>query len=61
MIWLCIGIALGGVWLGNILTATLYVIGYVANEFKTMDTFADNMRYISALLAAIFIGIGIIW
>ena len=59
MIWLCIGIALGGVWLGNLLTATLYVIGCVANKFKMMDTFADNMRYISALLAAIFIAIGI--
>lgn len=59
MIWLCIGIALCGIWLGNTLTAALYVIGYVANEFKTMDTLADNMRYISALLAVIFISIGI--
>lgn len=61
MIWLYTGIALGGFWFGNILTAAVYVVGDKTNNFEIMDALADRIRYISAFLAALFIGIGIVW
>ena len=61
MVWMYIGIALGGFWIGNLLTSTFYVIGYGTSDFDSADAFADKVRYISAFLAAIFIGIGIVW
>ena len=61
MIWLYIGIALGGFWFGNILTAALYVTGYKINDFKMMDKCAYHIRFISLILTIIFICIGTVW
>ena len=60
MIWLYIGLILGGFWFGNTLTAALYVTGYKINDFKMMDKCADHIRFISLILTIIFICIGIV-
>lgn len=61
MNWLYIGIALGGFWFGNTLTAALYTTGYKINDFKMMDKCADHIRFISLILTIIFISIWIVW
>lgn len=61
MNWLYIGIALGGFWFGNTLTAALYVTGHKINNFEMMDKSADHIRFISLILTIIFICIGIVW
>ena len=61
MIWLYTGLMLGGFWIGNTLTAALYVVGDKINNFEMMDKCADYIRFISLILAIIFICIGIVW
>lgn len=61
MIWLYTGIALGGFWLGSKLTSAFYTVGYETYDCETADMLTSIIRYISVFLAAIFIGIGIVW
>ena len=61
MIWLYTGLMLGGFWIGNTLTAALYVVGDKINNFEMMDKSADHIRFISLILTIIFICIGIVW
>lgn len=60
MTWLYIGLVLSGIWFGNTLIAALYVIGYKINDFEKMDKCIDNIRFITLILAIIFICIGIV-
>ena len=60
MIWLYTGLMLGGFWIGNTLTAALYVVGYKINIFEMMDKCADHIRFISLILTIIFICIWIV-
>lgn len=61
IIWLYIGLLLDGFWIGSKLTSVFDTIGYETYDSETADMLADIIRYISVFLAAIFIGIGIVW